>query len=41
MKKLALALGVLVLGLGAAAPAIADYGVVTWKSGYCRVFDET
>jgi len=41
MRKLAFALGVLVFGLSAAAPASADYGVVEWKSGYCRVFGET
>lgn len=40
-RKLAFALGALVLGLSAAAPASTDYGVVTWKSGYCRVWDET
>jgi hypothetical protein len=41
MRKLAFALGVLVLGVGAVTQASADYAVVTWKSGYCRVWGES
>jgi hypothetical protein len=41
MRNLAFALGALVVGLSAAAPASADYSVVTWKSGYCRVWGES
>ena len=41
MKRLALAVGLLVLGLGAATPARADYGVVRFHSGFCRVWPDT
>jgi len=41
MKKLAFALGLLVVGLSAATPASADFAVVQWKSGYCRVFGDS
>ena len=37
MRQLALAVGLLVLGIGAAIPARADYGVVRFHSGFCRV----
>ena len=41
MKRLALAVGLLVLGFGAAIPARADYGVVRFHSGFCRVWPDT
>ena len=37
MKRLAFAVGVLALGLVATAPAHADYAIVKFKSGYCRI----
>ena len=44
MKRLALSIGLLVVGLGAAIPAradYADYGVVRFQSGFCRVWPDT
>jgi hypothetical protein len=41
MKKLIFAIGVLALGLAATAPAHADYAIVKFKSGYCRIWDNT
>jgi hypothetical protein len=44
MKRLAFAMGLLVLGLlglGAATPASADFAVIKFKSGYCRVWTDT
>ena len=41
MKRLALAVGLLVLGFSAATPARADFAVVKFGSGYCRVWDTT
>jgi len=41
MKRLAFAVGVLALGLVATAPAHADYAIVKFKSGYCRIWDHT
>ena len=41
MKRLAFAVGLLVFGLGAAIPARADYGVVRFQSGFCRVWPDT
>jgi hypothetical protein len=41
MKRLALAVGLLVLGVGTAIPARADYGVVRFHSGFCRVWPDT
>jgi hypothetical protein len=41
MKKLAFAIGLLVLGAGAATPASADYAVIKFGSGYCRVWADT
>jgi len=42
MKRLALAVGLLVVGFGAATtPALADYAVVKFNSGYCRVWSIT
>ena len=40
MKRLMFAVGVLALGL-AAAPAHADYAIVKFNSGYCRIYDNT
>ena len=39
MKRLAFALGV--LALGAVTPARADFAVVEFNSGYCRVWTDT
>jgi hypothetical protein len=41
MKGLAFAMGLLVLGVGAATPASADFAVVKFGSGYCRVWAGT
>jgi len=41
MKRLAFAVGVLALGLVATAPAHADYAIVKFKNGYCRIWDHT
>jgi hypothetical protein len=41
MKRLMFAVGVLALGLVATAPAHADYAIVKFKSGYCRIYDNT
>ena len=41
MKRLAFAVGLLVVGFGAATPALADYAVVKFNSGYCRVWNIT
>ncbi len=38
MKRLVFAVGVLALGLAAATPARADYAVVKFESGFCRVW---
>ena len=41
MKKLAFAVGALALVFTATAPAHADYAVVKFRSGYCRIWDHT
>jgi hypothetical protein len=41
MKRLMFAVGALALGLVATAPAHADYAIVKFKSGYCRIYDNT
>ena len=41
MKKILFAIGTLVLGLTAAAPAHADYAIVKFNSGYCRIWTNT
>jgi hypothetical protein len=41
MKRLMFAIGALALGLVATAPAHADYAIVKFKSGYCRIYDNT
>jgi hypothetical protein len=41
MKKLTFALGVMALGLVASAQAHAEYAIVKFKSGYCRIYDHT
>ena len=41
MRKFILAIGVLVLGLTATAPAHADFAIVKFNSGYCRIYDNT
>lgn len=42
MKRMALALSLVVLGLGGAAgSARADYAVIRFNSGFCRVWTDT
>lgn len=41
MKRLALALGLMTIGFGAAAPAHADFAVAKFDNGSCRVWTET
>jgi len=38
MKRLAFAVGVLALGFTAATPARADFAVVKFEFGYCRIY---
>jgi hypothetical protein len=38
MKRLAFAVGVLALGFTAATPARADFAVVKFELGYCRIW---
>jgi len=38
MKRLAFAAGVLALGFAASSPARADYAVVKFENGYCRIW---
>jgi hypothetical protein len=38
MKHLAFAIGVLALSVAASASARADYAVVRWDDGYCRIW---
>ena len=40
MKHLAIALGLLTLGIGAAAPARADFAVAKFDNGSCRVWTD-
>lgn len=39
--RLAFAVGLLALGFAAATPARADFAVITFNSGYCRVWTDT
>jgi hypothetical protein len=41
MKRLAFAIGVVALGLSASTAARADYAVVMFKDGYCRVWNDS
>jgi hypothetical protein len=41
MKKVVFAIGVLALGLTATAPAHADFAIVKFNSGYCRIWPDT
>jgi hypothetical protein len=41
MKRLALAVGLIALGLTAVNPARADFAVIEFGSGYCRVWTDT
>ena len=36
--NVAFAIGVLVLGFAAASPALANYSVVKFEAGYCRIW---
>jgi hypothetical protein len=38
MKRLAFAIGVVTLGFAAATPAWADYALVRFDDGYCRIW---
>jgi hypothetical protein len=38
MKRFACAVGLMALGLAAAAPARADYAVVRFDTGYCQIW---
>lgn len=41
MKRLAFAIGILALGVSASTAARADYAVVMFKDGYCRVWQNS
>ena len=41
MKQLAIGIALLAVSLGAAVPAQADFAVVKFNSGYCRVWTDT
>jgi hypothetical protein len=41
MKRLAFAVGVLALGFTAATPARADFAVVKFEFGFCRIYWNT
>ena len=41
MKKILFAIGALAVGVTAAAPAHADYAIVKFNSGYCRIWTDT
>jgi hypothetical protein len=41
IKKIVFVLGVLALGFTATAPARADYAIVSFHSGYCRIWTYT
>jgi hypothetical protein len=40
MKRFALAVSIVPLCLAAAVPARADYALVRWDNGYCRIWWE-
>ncbi len=40
MKRFAFAVGIVTLGFAATTPARADYALVRWDSGYCRIWWE-
>ncbi|HVU40370.1 MAG TPA: hypothetical protein VHD86_04915 [Xanthobacteraceae bacterium] len=41
MKRFVLAIGVMAMAFGISSAARADYAVVKFKSGYCRVWTDT
>jgi hypothetical protein len=41
MKRLAFALGILTVSLCVAPPALADFAVIHFNSGYCRIWSDT
>jgi hypothetical protein len=41
MKRLGILIGALAIGFMVVSPASADYAVVKFRSGYCRVWDNT
>lgn len=41
MKRIAFAIGVLALGFTAGTPARADFAVVKFELGYCRIWWDT
>ena len=40
MKRFAFVASVVTLGLAATVPALADYALVRWDNGYCRIWWE-
>jgi hypothetical protein len=41
MKRPSLALAALVIALSAASPAWADFAVIRWSSGDCKIWDNS
>jgi hypothetical protein len=41
MKRLAFALGILTVSFCVAPPALADFAVIHFNSGYCRIWTDT
>ena len=41
MTRLACALGILTLSFGVASPALADFAVIHFNSGFCRIWTDT
>ena len=41
MKRLAFALGILTVSFCVAPPALADFAVVRFNSGFCRIWTDT
>jgi hypothetical protein len=41
MKRLAFALGLLTVSFCVAPPALADFAVIHFNSGYCRIWTDT
>ncbi len=41
MKRLSLALGALAIALAAASPARADYSIVRWTWGDCKIWHDS
>jgi hypothetical protein len=41
MKRLAFAIGLAIVSFCVAPPALADYAVIQFRSGYCRIWTDT